>query len=429
MITLVINKHLFYIPIKDEIIEKIKSNGGTLYLVGGACRNIFLNIPPYDYDFVVENIPKENFIKLFPEAEIVGKHFGVFLINGMEFALTRQEWLMKKAKDRKDFHIKHGISIEEDLKRRDFTVNAIAINIHNNKLIDPYNGQKDIKNKILKAFSKAFKEDPLRILRGARLAAQYNMTVDNNTIKMIKEMKDSLKSLSKERVLKEFEKVLHSNYPKKFFEVLIKAEIADIWFPEIEALYGIPQDKENHPEGDVLTHSCMVLKAMQKYSHKESLLFAALTHDLGKGLTPYQEWPAHYGHDYKGIKPLIALCNRLKVPNKWEKVALLGVKEHMRARIHWKEMKPGKLVKLFEKIKRSPLNILEFCLILISDNEGRGVFKKINMNIFKSLYYKMFSETNGNMVKGKGPEIGERLFQLRCHWLKNRRKNLLSKKE
>ena len=187
-----------------EIAEKIEKSGGRLYMVGGAVRDKFMGIEPKDYDFCVTGMGSEEFSSLFPNAKIRGKSFPVFDLENCEFALARIE--RKVASGHKGFDIESNkkITIEEDLRRRDVTINSIAIDVLSNDMIDPYNGVQDIKNKILRATSEAFSEDPLRVYRVAKLSARYDFEVEKNTLEMMKNLRDELRTLSTERITAAF---------------------------------------------------------------------------------------------------------------------------------------------------------------------------------------------------------------------------------
>ena len=410
-------------------IIKINNAGGKLYLVGGAIRNSIIDYPIHDYDFCFEGISKEKFQKLFPEAQLVGNHFGVFILDGYEFAATRTERLKDNSQNRRDYNVKCNVSIEEDLKRRDFTVNAIAIDLTSGKVIDPYNGIKDAKNRKLKAFSNSFETDPLRVLRGARLFAQYPFYVEPNTIKRMSTMKEQLKNLPKERVFEEFKKAIKGDFPYNFFYVLKYTDLLDTWFKEIEDLIGVPQPKKYHREGSAYIHSILSLKNIAKRTNDPAVRFASLVHDLGKGLTPCKDYPHHYGHESKGIKPLNHLCDRLGIPNRWRKIAEIAVKYHMKGRL-WKIMKPGKVVKLFKIINNSPIGMKDFKNIIISDLNSRNKENNDRAKELKGickLYKSMFKNTGGKNIdssKYSGKEFGERLFQYRCHWLNKERNKI-----
>ena len=277
-----------------EIANIIKQNGGTLYLVGGAVRDSLLNRSICDEDYCVVGIEKELFIKLFPKSHQRGKSFEVFDLEGKEFALARAE--KKIGKGHKEFEITTGknITIEEDLKRRDITINSIAKNVLTNEIIDPFGGLEDIKNKTIRATSKAFEEDPLRVYRVARFASEFGFNVEENTIKMMKNLKEELNTLSKERVFTEFRKALKTSVPSIFFNALKNADVLDIHFKEIYSLIGAQEPIEHHPEGDSYNHTMLALDNSVEFTDDLIIRYSVLVHDLGKGLTPREIYPHHY---------------------------------------------------------------------------------------------------------------------------------------
>ena len=278
----------------ENIAKIIEQNGGRLYLVGGAVRDSLLNRPIYDEDYCVVGIDKDEFIKLFPKAKSRGKAFEVFDLCGREFALARIE--KKIGKGHKNFEIttNKNITIEEDLKRRDITVNSIAKDVITGRVVDPFNGIEDIKNKIIRATSISFKEDPLRVYRVARFASELNFKVEDNTLKMMNEIKEELITLSKERVFTEFKKALATDKPSIFFETLKNAKLLNIHFKEIYNLIGSMQPIEYHPEGDSFNHTMLAVDNSVKLTQDLLIRYSTLVHDLGKGLTPKHIYPHHY---------------------------------------------------------------------------------------------------------------------------------------
>lgn len=314
----------------EEIAKLIEKNGGRLYLVGGAIRDRLLNRPIFDKDYCVVGIEKEKFLKLFPNAHIRGKSFEVFDLEGCEFALARTE--KKIGVGHKEFQIttSKNITIEEDLKRRDITINSIAQDVLTKEIIDPYGGVEDIKNGIIKATSDKFLEDPLRVYRVARFASQFNFKVEQNTIKMMNSLREELKTLSKERIFCEFRKALSTKKPSNFFNVLKDANVLDIHFKEIYNLIGSLQPIEHHPEGDSYNHTMITVDNSVELTDDLLIRYATLVHDLGKGLTPKEMYPHHHGHAEKGVVPVRNLSNRIGVPTSWKKAGITSSKEHMR---------------------------------------------------------------------------------------------------
>lgn len=302
-----------------NIAEIIKEAGGKLYLVGGAIRDEFLNNKTMDEDYCVVGIDKEEFIKLFPQAIARGKSFEVFDLEGKEFALARKE--TKIGLGHKNFEIVTGkdISIEEDLKRRDITINSIARNVLTGEIVDPFGGVEDLKHKVIRATSKSFSEDPLRVYRVARFAASLEFSVDSKTLKMMNSLKDELTTLSKERVFTEFKKALETSKPSIFFEILKQAKVLDVHFKEIQDLIGAIQPIKYHPEGDSYNHTMLALDNCAKITKDVKIRFCTLVHDLGKGRTPKEMYPHHYGHEQRGVEPLRELATRIRNSYRMEK--------------------------------------------------------------------------------------------------------------
>ena len=219
-----------------KIAEKVKKAGGTLYLVGGCIRDKMLNIPPKDFDYCITGLSFREFIDLFPEAKMRGNDFPVFILNNVEVALARKERKIGIGHCAFQIETNKEITIEEDLSRRDITINSMAYDLLEEKLVDPFHGEDDCKNKIIRATSEAFSEDPLRVYRVARFAAQFEFTVDEETKKKMQSLKSELISLSEERVFEEFKKALSTRKPSIFFYVLKETSCLDAHFLELANL-------------------------------------------------------------------------------------------------------------------------------------------------------------------------------------------------
>ncbi len=401
-----------------EIANKIKQYGGNLYLVGGAVRDKLLGKEVHDEDYCVTGISSKKFKDLFPEAYHRGKLFEVYDIEGKEFAMARKE--KKNGKGHKEFEIETGenITIEEDLKRRDITINSIAQEVLTGNLIDPFNGIKDIENKRIRATSNAFLEDPLRVYRIARFSASLNFEVEDNTIKMMKKLKNELNTLSKERVFTEFRKALATSKPSKFFDILRKADVLDVHFKEIYDLIGSTQPEKYHPEGDSYNHTMIVVDRSAILTNKLEIRFSALVHDLGKGITPKEMLPHHYGHDEKGVKLVGELAKRLGIPKAWIKCGKIAAKEHMRGGI-FNKMTPAKQVDFITRVSKSMLGLNGMKIVVMCDkwrgenppNDikfdviGKEILEKVNGRYIKQNYNVKDEKQIGELLRNKRIEL------------------------
>ena len=399
---------------QKEIAKLIAENGGRLYLVGGAVRDELMGREINDYDYCIVGLEPEDVIRLFPDAISYGKSFPVFNIFGNEYALARKE--IKVSEGHKGFEIvsDKSITIEEDLRRRDITINSIAKDILTEDYKDPYSGVEDIKNKIIRATSEAFVEDPLRVYRFARFAAQLDFDVSKETIELMQKVNCELNTLSVERIYSELFKALKASKPSRFFEVLRKSNSLKIHFKEVFDLIGKTQPEKYHPEGDAFNHTMMVLDKVAAQTDNDELIFAALVHDLGKGTTPLEMLPRHLGHEERGVELVKGLCNRLKLPTNYEKAGVVACTEHMKAGIY-NEMRIPTRVDFLERIAKSVIGLEGMEILANADNTkakplrfakvGEEMLEKINAkNYPKDIDYKV---------------LKERLRKERIEWLKN----------
>ena len=410
-----------------------------VYIVGGYNRDKIMGLNPKDTDYCVVGSSPEEMISL--GFKKVGADFPVFLNeNGDEYALARTE--RKKGNGYNGFETYYGkeLTIEDDLSRRDLTINAIALDQETGNFIDPFNGIKDIENKILRHIGDAFKEDPLRLLRVARFNARFSdFTIDKETMNEMKKIVKSgeLENLTKERVCVETIKALSEKSPSTYFKVLNECGALDIIFPELKALDGVIQPEQYHPEGDVLTHTFMVLDEMSKISDDPVQRFSALVHDLGKAVTPKELLPRHHGHEEAGVPIVENLCDRLKFPKIYKEVASVITRQH--GRMHkFNEMSPRKIDDMFIESGFNKQNA-EFkvkTLILASycDERGRGFSEehkdKIKLktevsNIFdswKKIKAKTYFEEKGLNVKDQ--KIDNIKYQFRVRRISEIRKNM-----
>lgn len=347
-----------------------------VYLVGGAVRDRLLGRPVRERDWVVVGAtPAEMLERGYRQ---VGKDFPVFLHpeTGEEYALARSE--------RKSGHGYHGfefdtspdVTLEEDLRRRDLTVNAMA-EAPDGTIVDPYGGRQDLEERILRHVSPAFSEDPLRVLRAARFAARYTdlgFTVAGETLGLMAELAQSgeLEHLTPERVWQETANALEGPRPAVYFHILYVCGALAVLFPELDALFGVPQPEEWHPEVDTGLHTLLVIEQAARLSPSLAVRFAALTHDLGKGETPESEWPRHRGHERRSVRLLGKLCERLPVPKACRDLALLVAEYHGLCH-RAAELRPSTVMKLLEAADafRRPERFEEFLLACEADARGR----------------------------------------------------------
>lgn len=352
----------------------------NIYLVGGAVRDQLLGREITERDFLVVGSSVEEMLSLgFLQ---VGKDFPVFLHpeSKEEYALARTEKKAGAGYTGFVCYADKSVSIEDDLLRRDLTVNAIAKDKHG-QLVDPYNGQQDLNNKVLRHVSDAFVEDPLRVLRVARFAAryhQYGFSVAPETIKLMQTITNQgeLKTLSAERIFKELQRSLTEPNPEVFFDVLRQCQALQEILPELDILWGIPNPEKWHPEICTGIHTMMVLKQAVQLSHQPEVRFAAICHDLGKALTPKAQLPIHHGHEKSGLAPIKALCARLKVPNSYQQLALKVCEYHLHCHQIF-ELKATTLLKLLNNLDvwRKPEEFNWFLIACEADKRGRLGFE------------------------------------------------------
>lgn len=405
-----------------EIAKKIEQAGGRLYLVGGAIRDKQIGRKNDDEDYCVVGLSKDEFITLFPEAKTRGKDFEVFDLENHEFALARTE--RKMGIGHKDFKIEANktITIEQDLARRDITINSIAQDVLTKEIIDTYKGQADIQNKVIRATTKAFVEDALRVYRVARLAAELGFEVEENTIKLMEALKPELIHLSKERVFVELRKALATNQPSIFFQVLRQANVLEVHFKEIYDLIGALQPAEYHPEGDSYNHTMLVVDKAAQLTDDVVIRFSALVHDLGKGVTPKDMYPHHYGHDENGVEVVKKLGYRLKLPQLWIKCGKTAAKEHMKGGI-FPKMTVKKKVSFIERVAKSRLGLDGLQIVVIADKCSSKSCKEEEVS-FAQIGKRCLEEVNGEVIKAKygnleGIQFANKLHHERCIWLKN----------
>lgn len=345
-----------------------------IYKVGGAVRDDLLGLPVKDHDWVVVGGSPEGMLEL--GYKPVGKDFPVFLHPDTkeEYALARTERKTAPGYRGFIFNAAPDVTLEQDLLRRDLTINAIAEDANGN-IIDPFNGRTDLEAGILRHVSPAFVEDPLRVLRVARFAARFDFRIADETLQLMQQISASgeLAALAPERVWQETERALAETRPGRFFTVLRECNALAEIFPEIDNLYGVPQPEVYHPEIDSGLHTMMVLEQACKLSRETTVRFAALVHDLGKGATPRQEWPSHKGHEERGVDLVMQLCDRYRIPNKYRELAVMAARHHLDCH-RVREMRPATIVEKLEALDafRRPDRFEQFLLACEADARGRA---------------------------------------------------------
>lgn len=399
-----------------------------IYLVGGAVRDKLLGLPVHERDWVVVGATPEQLLS--QGYQQVGKDFPVFLHPDTqdEYALARTE--RKSGTGYTGFicHADPDVTLKEDLMRRDLTINAIAED-KNGNLYDPYHGKQDLDNRVLRHVSLAFREDPLRVLRLARFAARFahlGFTIADETRQLLVEMVSSgeLSALTPERVWKETEKALSTQDPQVYFEVLRGCGALKVLFPEINKLFGIPAPEKWHPEIDTGIHTLMVLAEAAKLTTDISVRFAALCHDIGKGLTPPDKWPHHYGHGVLGIQLIMQLSERIRIPNEIRDFAVIAAQYH--DLIHSAtELKPNTIVQLFDSIDvwRRPERLSKLLLVSEADFKGRKGWqnKPYPQAKYMADAFSIVSEVTAKTVMAEGvsgPAIKQALYERRIAVLK-----------
>ncbi|MDP9014565.1 MAG: multifunctional CCA addition/repair protein [Pseudomonadota bacterium] len=347
-----------------------------VYLVGGAVRDALLGLPVKERDWVVVGGTRDELLRL--HYREVGRDFPVFLHpeSHEEYALARLE--RKVAAGYRGFAVEFGpeVSLEEDLARRDLTINAIA-QAADGSLVDPYGGRTDIESRTLRHVSKAFVEDPVRVLRVARFAARFaplGFKVAPETMELMCRMveRHEVDALVSERVWQETEKALREPAASTFFRVLRECHALKPLYPEIDALFGVPQPPQWHPEIDTGIHTLMVLEQAVALTDDVGARFAALVHDLGKAGTPPSEWPRHRGHEERSVELIEALCARLRIPSDYRELALIVARYH--GIVHRAfELRPNTLLEFIERADafRRPQRFALALLACEADARGR----------------------------------------------------------
>ncbi len=405
------------------------------YLVGGAVRDKLLGLEVSERDWVVLGASPEEMLK--QGFKPVGKDFPVFLHpeTNEEYALARTERKVAAGHTGFTFHADPEVTLEEDLARRDLTINAIAEDSDGN-LIDPYGGRSDLEQRILRHVSDAFIEDPLRVLRVARFAARfqaYGFTVADETLELMSTIaaNGELQHLSAERIWRETEKALHSPSPRTYIEVLRASQALAVLFPELEGLFGVPQRADYHPEIDTGIHVLMALDQAVKLSDDPKVIFAVLVHDLGKAHTPQNILPRHIGHEEAGVPLVKEFCSRLRVPKRYQTLALAVTRYHLQCH-KIDTLRPATILKLFKGIDlfRRPEVLEPFLLACEADARGRLGLE--NDSYASSDWLRELAPLVLNITASQfadkdyaGKQLGEAIDQARLHTIATYKKQKL----
>ena len=409
------------------------------YLVGGAVRDKLLGYPFHENDWVVvgatpEIMEQQGFTP-------VGKDFPVFLHpkTKEEYALARTERKTGRGYAGFSFYCGEDVTIEDDLIRRDLTINAIAED-EIGKLVDPYNGQQDLIDKKLRHVSDAFLEDPVRILRVARFAARYHhlgFTIADETVALMRTMVSNgeVDHLVSERVWKETQRALGEAAPDVFIQSLRDCGALARLFPEIDALFGVPQTAIHHPEIDTGIHTLMSLQQAAKMSNDICVRFATLLHDLGKGTTPKEEWPRHIAHEERSIQLVKNLCDRIAAPKDYKELALMVAQWHTHSH-RALELKPATLLKVLQAndaFRRSE-RFKQFLLCCEADARGRTGFE--DRNYPQAEYFRKALElcqtVDAKDISARGftgKEFGDEVNRLRLEILSDYKKTITANDE
>jgi tRNA nucleotidyltransferase (CCA-adding enzyme) len=394
-----------------------------VYLVGGAVRDALLGLPVKERDWVVVGSSRDELLGL--KYREVGRDFPVFLHpdSHEEYALARLE--RKVSPGYRGFAVEFGpqVSLEEDLARRDLTINAIA-KAEDGSLLDPYNGRRDLQARVLRHVSPAFIEDPVRILRVARFAARFaslGFHVAPETMALMRAMveRGEVDALVAERVWQETEKALQEPGASVFFKVLRECGALKVIYPEIDALFGVPQPEKWHPEIDTGVHTLMVLDQAVRLSTDVRIRFAALVHDLGKAATPQAEWPGHKGHEERSVALIEALSERLRLPGEYRDLSVIVARYH--GNVHRAfELRPKTILGILEKTDafRRPERFAQALLACEADSRGRLGLENIPYPQREYLQAARdaaaaIKPTPQDIAEHAGPQIAERLHARR----------------
>ncbi|BAL82732.1 putative tRNA nucleotidyltransferase [Selenomonas ruminantium subsp. lactilytica TAM6421] len=382
----------------------VRAAGARVFIVGGWVRDFLRQVPAHDKDYMVAGIDEETFQRAFPHAPRVGKAFPVYLveIDGQhaEVAFARKE--EKQGEGYRGFAVEYGkdVTLEEDLYRRDTTINSLAMELPGGEIFDFYGGRQDMEQGIIRPVSHHFAEDPVRALRAARQAAEFGFVLSAEAKAAMASCREELAKEPTERLLQELKRALMTEKPSLFFRALQETGLLQVTFPELAALIGKTQPEAFHPEGDAFEHTMLVVDKVAAETDDLMARFCGLVHDLGKGLTPAEMLPHHYGHEEKGVEVLHSWNRRMTLPKRWVQAGKFVIAQHMRAaRLN----KPGKIVELLLKAAAVPLPVEGFQAIIRADHHSLPPYLEEAPAIIARLL-----QVDGHQAPNtlKGPEIG-----------------------
>ncbi|MCR5833694.1 MAG: HD domain-containing protein [Selenomonadaceae bacterium] len=397
---------------EQDFAKKVNELGGRAYLVGGAVRDKFRGVKAHDRDYCVTGLEEKIFAKTFPNARKFGKSFPVYSVDidkdFCEVAFARTEHKVDIGYRGFEILFAPTVTIEQDLFRRDTTINAMAVDILSGELVDPFGGREDVINKKIRAVSEHFIDDSVRALRAARQSAQFDFEICPETIEAMKKCGAELAHEPSERIFNETETALRTDKPSIFFRNLDRADLLKIIFPEITQLRGKIQPIVYHPEGDAYEHTMQIVDEVAKVNDNPVVRFAALVHDIGKGTTPPEMLPHHYRHEFRGLDVLEKMNERMRLPSDWKKMAAFVIREHMRAS---RLKKPEKIVKLLIAINNPKIGVKNFCDIIRADNHGLPPYLEHAQEIIAELL-----KINGSIVPQDltGADIGKWILEKRA---------------
>ena len=400
-----------------DFVCVVQRAGARIFRVGGCVRDHFRGVAAKDVDYVVTGMTEEALRACFPRAEKIGRAFPVYhvRVDGVrrEVAFARRERKTGTGYRGFDVVCDPTVTIEEDLYRRDTTMNAMALELPAEILFDPYGGRADLMAGVIRAVSQHFMEDPVRALRAARQAAEFGFRVEEGTLRYMRACAEELQHEPTERLMGELRRALAAPRPSVFFRVLRATDLLAVTFPEIAALEGQTQPTEFHPEGDALAHTLAMVDAVARETEEIKTRFAALVHDLGKGLTPQEMLPHHYGHERTGLDALAAWNARMTLPHDWRKAAAFVIREHMRAP---RLTRPGKIADLLLGIGASGLSMAQFNSIIRADHGALPDYLAHGEEYLAAMCAVTGSDAPPDRT---GEEIGRWLREQRVRILKN----------